>query len=384
MGERIYYLDHAAATPCDPRVVSVMQPYLTDLFFNPSASYAGGQQAKKALEEARERIGLILGAKANDIIFTAGATESINLALLGAVPRNGHIVISGVEHPAVFEAAKQRSYSVAVVDSRGYVTPEAVREAITDETTLVSIALADNEFGTVQPIADIARMLEIVREERKSRGVMTPLYLHTDGSQAALSLDVKVSRLGVDMLTLNAGKTYGPKQVGLLWVKPQVKIVSLIYGGGQERSLRSGTENVAGAVGFAEALEGAQQGRHEENARLKGMRHALIEQLQRELPDMVVDGHPKRHLPGHLHIHIPGLDAERVVFHLDNEGIYIATGAACAANKATRSPSLEAVGLSAEEADGSLRITLGHLNAEQDIPYIAERIAAAIQAERGL
>lgn len=384
MGERIYYLDHAAATPCDPRVISVMQPFFTDLFYNPSASYAGGRQAKVALEEARERIGLVLGAKANDIIFTAGATESVNLAILGVVPQNGHVVISGVEHPAVREAAKQRPYSVARVDSHGLVTPDAVREAVTDDTVLVSVALADNEFGTVQPIADIARMLEAVREERKTRGVATPLFFHSDGSQAALSLDIKVSRLGVDMLTLNAGKTYGPKQVGLLWLKPQVKIVSLVHGGGQEHALRSGTENVAGAVGFAEALERAQKQRHEENARLRGMREKLLGYLQQKLPDMVVDGHPKRHLPGHLHIHIAGLDAERVVFHLDNESIYLATGAACAANKATRSPSLEAVGLSPEEADGSLRITLGHLNTEQDIPYVAARVVEAIQAERGL
>lgn len=384
MGERIYYLDHAAATPCDPRVVSAMQPYFSDIFYNPSSSYEGGRQAKAALEDARDRIGLVLGAKANDIIFTAGATESINLALLGSVPQNGHIVISGVEHPAVREAAKQRPYSIVAVDAHGYVTSEAVRDAITDETVLVSVAVADNEFGTVQPIAEIARMLELVRNDRKTRGINTPLYFHSDGSQAALALDIKVSRLGVDMLTLNAGKVYGPKQVGLLWAKPQVKLTSLVHGGGQERSLRSGTENVPGAVGFATALELAQQGRHDENARLQKMRTRLIEKLQFALPDVVVDGHPKRHLPGHLHFHIAGLDAERVVFHLDNEAVYIATGAACAANKATRSPSLEAVGLSAEEADGSLRITLGHLNADEDIDYIAARVINAVQAERGL
>lgn len=384
MGERIYYLDHAAATPCDPRVVSAMEPYFTDMFYNPSASYAGGRQAKVALETARERAGLVLGAKANDILFTAGATESINLAILGAVPAEGHVVISGVEHPAVREVARQRTCALARVDSRGLVTSGSVKEVLTDETMLVSVALADNEFGTVQPIADIARMLEAVREERRAQGNTTPLYFHADGSQAALSLDIKVSRLGVDMLTLNAGKSYGPKQVGLLWVKPHIRLSPLVYGGGQERSLRSGTENVPGAVGFALALELAQQQRHEENNRLRAMRTKLIARLEEKLPDMVVDGHPKRHLPGHIHIHIAGLDAERVVFHLDNEGIYIATGAACAANKATRSPILEAVGLSPEEADGSLRITLGHLNTEEDIPYIAEHLIAAIDAERGL
>jgi len=384
MGERIYYLDHAAATPCDPRVVSAMEPYLTNDFYNPSASYGGGRLARAALEGARDAIALTLGAKANDIIFTAGATESINLAILGAVPEGSHVVISGVEHAAVRGAAERRKYTVAAVDARGLVMPEAIKSALQDDTVLVSVALADNEFGTVQPIADIARMLEDVRSDRRSRNVMTPLYFHTDGSQAALSLDLKVSRLGVDMLTLNAAKCYGPKQVGLLWAKPHVHLIAQLYGGGQERSLRSGTENVAGAVGFAFALELAQKGRHDENSRLASMRERLVPLLEEGVQDPVIDGHSKRHLPGHIHLHVAGLDAERVVFHLDNENIYIATGAACAANKATRSPSLEAIGLNPEEADGSLRITLGHLNHEEDIPHIAERIINAIQTERML
>lgn len=384
MGEHIYYLDHAAATPCDPRVVQVMQPYLTEVFYNPSASYGGGREARKALETARDDIALTLGAKADDIIFTAGATESINLAISGVAGSGGHIVVGGVEHAAVRGAAERYPHTVTAVDKRGVVTPEAVQNALTDETVLVSVALADSEFGTIQPIADIARLLEKVREDRRSRGVVTPLYFHSDGSQGALSLDCKVSRLGVDMLTLNAAKCYGPKQVGLLWVKPQVRLNPVLYGGGQERALRSGTENVAGAVGFAAALRLAQNARHAENTRLAAMSEQLVELLVTQVPDLVVDGYPKRHLPGHIHIHVSGLDAERVVFHLDNEGIYIATGAACAANKATRSPSLEAVGLRPEEADGSLRITLGHLNNAEDIPYIAERIANAIQTERKL
>lgn len=384
MGEQIYYLDHAAATPCDPRVIVAMQPYLADVFFNPSASYGGGRAARLALETAREDIALILGAKAHDIVFTAGATESINLAIEGVLSSGGHAVISGVEHAAVREAVKAYPHSIASVDARGSTTPAAIVAEITDETVLVSVAMADNEFGTVQPLADIARALDEVRSDRLSRGLKTPLYFHTDASQGALALDVKVSRLGVDMMTLNAAKCYGPKQVGLLWMKSSVHLKPLIRGGGQERSLRSGTENVAGTVGFALALQLAQGGRHSENERLASMREQLVKFLEESVPGIVFDGHPKRHLPGHIHLHVDGLDAERVVFHLDNEGIYLATGAACAANKATRSPSLEAVGLSPSEADGSLRITLGHLNQADDIAYIVRKVAEAIQQERTL
>lgn len=384
MGERIYYLDHAAATPCGVRVVEAMKPYLSDVFFNPSASYVGGTDAKRALENARETIAKILGAKSYDIIFTAGATESINLAVRGVLTSGGHAVISGVEHPAVREAVKPYPHTIAQADSRGYTTPEMIKACVTDETTLVSVVMADNEFGTVQPLAEIARMLVSIREERRAKGNTKPLYFHTDASQGALALELQISRLGVDMMTLNAGKCYGPKQVGALWVNSGVRLEPLVYGGGQERSLRSGTENVAGAVGFSVALKEAQLHRHVENKRLIGMRTELLEKLTVTVPGFEIDGHPKKHLPGHIHFHVKGLDAERVVFHLDNEGIYLATGAACAANKATRSPSLEAIGLEPDEADGSLRITLGHLNDAAEIPYLATKIAEAIQAERDI
>lgn len=382
MGERIYYLDHAAATPCDSRVVSAMQPYLSDVFYNPSASYTGGREARKALESARETVAGTIGAKPHDIIFTAGATESINLALQGVLSRGGRAVISAVEHVAVRKAIEKYPFAVAQVDAHGLIDQEDLKKQIDDETVLVSVVLADNEFGTVQPLSDIAGLLADIREERQTRGVATPLYFYTDASQAQTILDLSVSRLGVDMMTLNSGKCYGPKQMGALWLKPSVRLDPLIVGGGQERGLRGGTENVAEAVGFAEALRLAQTERHGEAERLRDIKSQLVEKLSTLVPGMVFDGHPKRSLPSHIHMHVDGLDAERVVFHLDNEGIYIATGAACSANKATRLPSLEAIGLSESQADGSLRITLGHLNTVEDVPYIAERVAKAIQTER--
>lgn len=385
MGEQtIHYLDHAAATPCDERVVKAMSPYLTEVFYNPSASYSGGIKAKNALNKARDDIARVLGAKPNDIIFTAGATESINLAINGILSSGGHAVISAVEHPAVREAIIGRPHTILPVSKKGLVDPISVASAITDETCLVSVTMADNEFGTVQDIAGISREIERVRLDRRSRNIKTPIFFHSDGSQAASFLDIKVSRLGVDMLTLNAAKCYGPKQVGLLWVKSNVVLEPLLRGGGQERGLRSGTENVAGAVGFALALRLAQDHRHSENTRLNDMRTRLMNILLEKVPGIVIDGHPKKHLPGHLHVHVDGLDAERVVFHLDNKKAYIATGAACAANKSTRSPSLEAIGLSPDEADGSLRITLGRLNDIEDVEYLADAIAEAINTEREL
>ncbi len=384
MGERVYYLDHAAATPCDPRVIEAMRPYFSDVFYNPSASYAGGRAAREALESARSIVAGIIGAKPYDIVFTAGATESINLAFRGVLSGGGKAVISAVEHVAVRRVVENYPHSVAKVDTRGLIDQDDLREQIDDETVLVSVVLADNEFGTVQPLSAVARLLKDIREDRRTRGVVTPLYFYTDASQGQSLLDLGVSRLGVDMMTLNSGKCYGPKQVGALWLKPSVRVQPLVEGGGQERGLRGGTENVAGAVGFAEALRLVQAERHDEAKRLGAIKKQLVDTLSALVPDIVFDGHPKRSLPGHIHMHVDGLDAERVVFHLDTEGVYIATGAACSANKATRLPSLEAVGLTESQADGSLRITLGHLNAAEDVPYTAERIAHAIQTERAL
>jgi len=378
------YLDHAAATPLDQRVFAAMEPYLKDQFYNPAAAYTPARQVKADYESARHRLAMGIGGAREEIILTAGATESVNVAFHGILSGGGHAVIGATEHAAVRGAASNYPQAVAGADAKGMVYPEKIRDCITEETRLVSITLADSELGTVQKLRDIATLIQEVRTSRLVRGNTTPLYLHSDASQGAGALDINVARLGVDLLTLNAGKIYGPKQVGLLWVKSGIVLEPLIRGGGQEKGVRSGTENVAGAIGFARALELAQAGRHTENERLTKLRDLLVRDLQAEITDLVVNGHTKRHLPGHLNISVPRLDAERVVFALDNIGICIATGAACAANKGTRSKVLEAIGLSDELADGSLRITLGHLNDEEQIRRAIPSLVETIKRERAL
>jgi cysteine desulfurase len=379
--DKIIYLDHAAATPLDERVFAVMQPFFAEQFYNPTAAYQPARDVRAIYEDARHRLGMAIGASRDEIIITAGATESVNIAIHGVLSGVGHAVIGATEHAAVRGAVAPFSHSVAKTDKKGTITPEAVRELITDETRLVSVALAESELGTVQKLRDIATVIETVRQERLGKGIGTPIYLHSDASQGAGLLDVNVARLGVDLLTLNAGKIYGPKQVGLLFVRRGIVLEPLVRGGGQERGIRSGTENVAGTVGFAMALEMAQKKRHSESKRLELLRDTLQDRLVRAIPDLVVNG-SKRHLPSHLHISVPGLDAERAVFALESRGVLVATGAACAANKGTRSHTLVAIGMDEDLADGSLRFTLGRLNDEQNVAIAAQEIIDVIQTER--
>jgi len=378
------YLDYAAATPLDERVFAAMQPYLTERFYNPSAAYSAGREVRTALDEARQSLAATIGAKRDEIILTAGATESANLAFRGLLEANDHVVVGATEHPAVRAIADEYAVMVAPSDARGIIKPEAVEAVITDETKLVSITAADSELGTIQPLSKIAEVIERVRRDRRTRGITQPLYFHSDASQAAGVIDLHVARLGVDLLTLNAAKCYGPKQVGLLWAAAQVRLKPLIFGGGQERGLRSGTENVAGAVGFAAALYGAQKHRHSESDRVRQLRDRLQARLTEALPELVVNGSAKKRLPGHLHVSLDGLDAERVVFHLDANGVQVATGAACAANKGTRSAVLDAVGMEESLSDGSLRFSLGRQTSEHDVDQASERIIEAIKLESAL
>ena len=381
MSDSTIYLDHAAATPLDERVFRAMEPYFSEKFYNPSAPYSAAREARRDLEGARHRLAMAIGAKRDEVILTAGATESVNLAISGLLRKGGHAVVGATEHQAVMHAVSPYPHSIAVATPKGIITPEAVIAAVTDDTVLVSVTAADSELGTVQPLQKIATALETVRNERRGRGLKTPLYLHSDASQAAGALDIHVSRLGVDMLTLNAAKCYGPKQVGLLWLRSSIQLEPIVRGGGQERGLRAGTEYVAGAVGFATALELAQSERHEQVARLAALRDTLEQELTKAIPELVVNGHAKRRLPGHLHVSLDGLDAERVIFRLDEEGVMAATGAACAANKNTRSSVLEAIGLEDSLSDGSLRFTLGKLNDEDSIKRAVPLIIRAIREE---
>ena len=372
------YLDHAAATPVDQRVLEAMLPYFGEKFYNPSSPYAPAVVVRREYEAAKSKRGACIGAKGDEIIITAGATESINLAFSG---REGHVVTSAIEHHAVLEASKRHDATIVPVRPDGMVGPDVIAQAIRPDTWLVSIALANHELGTVQRIREISEIVARERNRRMEAGETTPIYLHSDASQGAGQLDINVARLGVDMLTLNAAKMYGPKQVGLLWMSSNVRMQPLIVGGGQERGLRSGTENVAGTIGFARALELVTEHRNSEVKRLGELRDHLQRRLLEAFPDAIISGSTKRRLSGHLHISFPGIDAERIVFALEVRNVLVATGSACAANKGKFSHVLMAIGVEEPVANGSLRLTLGRLNDRAAIDRAADEIIDVITAE---
>ena len=373
------YLDHAAATPMDERVRAAMEPYFSEKFFNPSSPYAPAIHVRREYEQAKHTIAKIIGAKPDDLIMTAGATESINL-MFGSV--SGHVVTTAIEHHAVLRAAERHNATFIVSDAKGMIAVRDIARSIRPDTQLVSVSLANNELGTIQPIRDIATVVQAERQRRFEAGETTPIYFHTDASQGVGQLDVNVARLGVDALTLNAGKIYGPKQAGLLWVANYVRLTPQIVGGGQERNLRSGTENIANVVGFTTALQLAQDHRRSESERLGRLRDTLQRKLLAAFPEAVVSGNQKHRLPGFLHISFAGIDAERVIFMLEAQQVYVATGSACAANKGTRSHVLEAIGLDPTLADGSLRLTLGRLSDDSSIARAADILVATIISEK--
>ena len=372
------YLDYAAATPLDPEVLAAMQPYFAESFYNPSSPYAPAVQVRREYEAAKSSIAAVIGAQAGELTMTAGATESVNLAFGG---RDGHVIVTSIEHQAVLAAAARHEHTIVPVDKHGRVDPQTIADAIRSDTWLISVGLANNEIGTVQQLSKIA---EIIRQERIRRldtGNDTPLYLHSDASQGVGQLDINVARLGTDMLTINAAKIYGPKQVGLLYAARTVELQPQIVGGGQEQGRRSGTENVAGVIGMATALARADKSRKTEVHRLMELRDDLQKRLVNEFPDMVVSGHPKHRLAGHLHVSFPGVDAERLVFGLETLGVLVATGSACAANKGTRSHVLTAIGLEPAVADGSLRLSLGKHTDKVAIDAASEHIIATVHRE---
>ena len=379
MNSDTVYLDYAAATPVDERVMAAMLPFFGEKFYNPSSPYAPAVEVRHDYEAAKQRIAECIGAKGSDIIMTAGATESINLMFAGVT---GHVVTTAIEHIAVLAAARLHEHSLVAVDSTGRVAAADVRAAIREDTVLVSISLANNEIGTIQPLRDISEVIQEVKRERHATGNQTPLYFHSDASQGAGLCDINVARLGVDALTLNAAKLYGPKQVGLLWIDSHVRLNPLIVGGGQERGLRSGTEQVAGTVGFALALELAVGGRKSEVVRLGQLRDMMQSRLIKNFPGAVISGNQRHRLANYLSISFPNIDAERIVFLLEAKGVFVATGSACAANKGTRSHVLTALGLDPSVADGSLRITLGRGTDKLGCERALEYIVGAVLSER--
>lgn len=374
------YLDHAAATPVSPKALQAMKPYFSEKFFNPSAAYLPSVEIRREYERAKDEIAHVIGAKGVDLVMTSGATESINLAF-SVVGDGAEVLISAVEHAAVLENAKRASkYQTIDVDQNGRVDLEDFHRKLTNKTQFVSVCLVSSETGTVQPISDLARIIVAERQRRALAGESTPLYLHCDASQGPGLMEVKVGRLGVDLLTINAAKVYGPKGVGALYVGHSVRLKPLTVGGGQEMGLRSGTENVPGVIGFAAALTEAEKHIYSERKRLQELKRILVWNLA-DLPNIKFIGNPKTQLPNILAVSLPGIDAERVIFALEDKEVYLSTGAACAASKGIKSPTLRAIGLSDAEIAGSLRISLGKLNDIRNVTEACQIIREAVQAE---
>ncbi len=379
------YLDHHATTPVDPRVLETMLPYFTEHFGNPaSRSHRYGWDAEAAVEGARETLARLLGAKSSkEVVFTSGATESNNLALKGAAEyaetKGRHIIVSAIEHKSVLDAAKRlraRGFEVSElgVDSTGRVSPDALAALLTPQTILVSLMLANNEVGTVQPIEAIGQLTH-------SRGIL----FHVDAVQGIGRVDFDVERCHVDLCSLSAHKLYGPKGVGALYVRrarPRVRLVSQLDGGGQEQGMRSGTLNVPGIMGFARAAELLLDEGADENRRVAGLRDRLQARLVAALPLVTVNGHPEHRLPGNLNLSFAGVEGEGLMLALSE--FALSTGSAC--DSATLEPSyvLRAMGLDAGLAHSSLRFGLGRSTTEAQVDYAAERIIQEVQRKRAM
>ena len=360
------YLDHAAATPLSDKAKQAMEPYFSDFFFNPSAAYLPAVDVRHRYEAAKDEIAHVIGAKGADLVMTSGATESINLAF-SLVGDDGEILISAVEHAAVVENAKLAgNYQTIKVDENGRVDLADFQAKLSPRTQFVSVCLVCSELGTIQPISDLARIIQAERERRAFVGEKSPLYFHCDASQGLGLMEVKVARLGVDLLTLNAAKIYGPKGIGALYVGHNVHLKPLTVGGGQEMGLRSGTENVPATIAFAAAIVEAEKHINSERKRLTDLKRELRQKLE-DLPNIMFLGKDKVQLPSFLPISLPGLDAERLIFALEDRHVYVSTGAACSASKGVKSPTLLAIGLDDNAIAGSLRITMGKLTTSENV-----------------
>lgn len=381
MASNNIYLDHAAATPLDKRVLAAMEPFFADNFHNPSSDYAPARRAKQAVEEARKTIAQFLGAKPAEITFTAGGSEANNLAILGAARKfpGSKIICSAIEHDSVIQPVKYlkekgRSVEVVGVDKRGFIDINQLKKAIDDNTVLISLMYANNEVGSIQPLGKVARMIEEIRRGRQERAISTPLYLHSDACQATQYLNMHVSRLGVDLMVINSDKIYGPKQCGALFIKAGTQLEPLVFGGDQERGLRSGTENVPAIAGFGEAVKLAEKLKEKETKRMKKLQEYFAGEIE-NIKGAKINGPAKRRLPNNLHVTFEGADNERLLMQLDEQGIYVSTGSACSAGKGEPSYVLKAMGMKAADINGSLRFSLGRQTTKGDI----DKTVAAIR-----
>jgi cysteine desulfurase len=370
MEKRIIYLDHAATTPVKPAVFDAMLPYYTEHYGNPSSIYGIARESRKVIETARTQVSKALGAEPDEIYFTSGGSESDNWAIKGVAFANrkkgNHIITSAIEHHAVLHPCQyleKEGFSVTYlpVDSAGLIDPQELEKAITDKTILISIMYANNEIGTIEPIAELGA---IARKHK--------IYFHTDAVQAIGNVPVDVKVQNIDLLSLSAHKFYGPKGCGALYIRKGVRIDTLIHGGGQERKRRAGTENIAGIVGLGKAIDLATADIGGHNARIAAMRDRLLKGILDTIPYARLNGHPERRLSGNLNVSFEFIEGESMLLWLDDEGICGSTGSACTSGSLEPSHVMLAIGLSPEVAHGSLRLTLGDANTDADVDRVLE------------
>ncbi|MAF20532.1 MAG: cysteine desulfurase NifS [Parcubacteria group bacterium] len=382
MAQKQIYLDHAATTPVAPAVFRKMQPYFNQKYGNPSSIHGLGQTAAQAIEKARQQIAVFLNCLSEEIHFTAGATESDNWIIWGLVEKlrfqesiNPHIITSAIEHKAILEPCQVLlkkgliRLTILPVNSNGLVSLEDLKKAIKKDTRLVSIMYANSEIGTIQPISQIGQLIKKLNPKRKH-----PIIFHSDAVQAANYLDCSVDKLGLDSLSLSGHKVYGPKGVGLLYVKKGVKLSPLIRGGGQEKGVRSGTENVPGIIGLAEAVSRINQN----NKELKKLRDKLITGVLRDINQVELNGSFKDRLPNNANFSFKGAEGESIVLSLSAKGVFTSTGSACASHSLSPSHVMLALGLSHEQAHASVRFTLGQQTTSQDIDYLLKILPGII------
>lgn len=388
MGSEIIYLDHAATTKMRPEVLDAMLPFMQVSYGNPSSIYTLAQEARKALDESRETVARILGARVSEIIFTSGGTESDNAAIKGsalAMRKLGtHIITTSIEHHAVLHTCQQMEQfgfevTYLPVDKYGMVSVENVMDALRDDTILVSVMMANNEIGTIQPVGDITNSVkEFAKRKNKT------ILVHTDAVQAAGALELNVRDLGVDMMSISAHKFHGPRGVGGLYLRRGTPFEPLIMGGGQERQYRSGTENVPGIVGLAKAFELSCEDREEVQSELLKKRDRVINSLQDNVQGMSINGHPVDRLANNISVSFEGVEGEPILLGLDFAGICASSGSACSSASLEPSHVLIAIGHSAELAQGTLRITLGRDTTDQDIDYLLEVLPSLIKKLRDM
>lgn len=379
---KLLYFDHNATTPTDKRVLDAMLPYFNEKFANPSSIYGFAQRAHKSIDEAREKVARLLHAKPEEIVFTSGGTESNNLAIKGVAYANkkkgNHIITSTIEHPAVLNTCKwleEQGYEVTYisVDRYGIIDLNELKDAVTDRTILITVMHANNEIGTIEPLRDIA-------EIAKENGV----YFHTDAVQSVGKLSTDVAELGVDFLSLSGHKLYGPKGMGALYLKKGTKIDPLVHGGHHEMNRRAGTENVPGIIGLGKACEIAASEMESEVKELKRLRDKLSKGLTDRIDDVIVNGHPEHRLAGTLNISFKYVEGESILLSLDNEGIAVSTGSACATGSLEPSHVLTAIGLPPEVAQSSIRFSLGRDNTEKDVDRVLDVLRPIVKKLRAI